>query len=152
MPVRKRMRGRRGEARGRVAVARDEHRFVRDDNHPDQERKGSPDPLVVPAELAGNRPVGTHRTPIPWRQAQAEAPHPADYTPCAICGGPYHPATGGLHWVEWSGREVAWCGPCERDTVKWFVAYSKGVNKRIKVDGKWVKIRFHDHAHPRKEE
>jgi hypothetical protein len=53
--------------------------------------------------------------------------------------------------VEYSGKDVEWCGPCERDHVKWFVAYSKGVNKRVKVDGKWVVIRFHDHAHPPRE-
>jgi hypothetical protein len=70
------------------------------------------------------------------------------YTPCAVCGGPYHPATGGLHWVEWSQRDVPWCGVCERDFVKWVARHSRSRMRRQKVNGKTIVIRFYDFAHP----
>jgi hypothetical protein len=70
------------------------------------------------------------------------------YTPCSVCGGPYHPATGGLHWVEWSQRDVPWCGPCERDFVKWVARHSRSRMRRQKVNGKTVVLRFYDYAHP----
>lgn len=70
------------------------------------------------------------------------------YTPCACCGGPYHPATGGLHWVEFSQKFVAWCGPCERDFVKWVVQHSRSRLRRTKVDGKTLVLRFYDFAFP----
>lgn len=69
------------------------------------------------------------------------------YTPCFVCGGPYHPATGGLHYVEFSGRYVPWCGVCERDSVKWLVGHIKGRQRKIKVDGKTRVLKFYDYAH-----
>ena len=103
--------------------------------------------FLQPAD--GGRPVGAHRDQVPWRQAQSAAPHPADYTPCAVCGGPYHPATGGLHYVSHSGREVPWCGPCELDAVKWLVAHIKSVRKRTTdMSGQRIYVNFYDHAFP----
>jgi hypothetical protein len=73
------------------------------------------------------------------------------FTPCACCGAPYHPATGGLHWVEFTKRWVPWCGRCERDFVKWFVAHQKGRFKRVKnamTGGKTKVLHFYDYAFP----
>jgi ribosomal protein L24E len=56
---------------------------------------------------------------------------------CAVCGGPFHPATGGLHFVEKTGRWVPFCGMCERELVKWVAQHTRR---------KWWGIRFYDHA------
>jgi hypothetical protein len=72
-------------------------------------------------------------------------------TPCACCGAPYHPATGGLHYVEFTDREVPWCGACERDFVKWFVRHAKGRHRKLKVNGKTVIIKFYDCVGPPRE-
>lgn len=58
---------------------------------------------------------------------------------CACCGAPYHPATGGLHWVEFTQREVPWCGACERDFVKWVKGHT---NRR------WGGVKFYDMVGP----
>jgi hypothetical protein len=70
-------------------------------------------------------------------------------TTCFVCKGPWHPATGGLHWVEFSKRFVAWCGPCEHDFVKWFVRHQHARIRRHKAPGgKTVVLRFYDYAFP----
>lgn len=59
---------------------------------------------------------------------------------CQCCGkNPYHPATGGIH-PNGKGGFVAWCGPCEREMVKFLVAQSSRTFKmpgggRIYWDG-----------------
>jgi hypothetical protein len=67
---------------------------------------------------------------------------------CFVCRAPWHPASGGLHWVEFTKRFVPWCGACERDFVKWYVRHQKAVTKRVKVNGKTVVLRFYDYAFP----
>lgn len=71
---------------------------------------------------------------------------------CFVCKAPYHPATGGLHWVEYTQRYVAFCGVCEKDFVKWIVNHIKGTRKRVMgSDGKKKYVYFYDNAHPPKE-
>jgi hypothetical protein len=62
---------------------------------------------------------------------------------CACCPNTYHPATGGLHYVPFTGRYVAFCGVCERDFVKWI----KHMQAR-----RWGGKRFYEYAFPPKEE
>jgi len=73
-------------------------------------------------------------------------------TKCFVCKGPFHPATGGLHWVEFTQRFVPWCGACERDHVEWLIRHMKGRKRTIKVNGVKKHLYFYDYAHPPKKE
>ena len=73
-------------------------------------------------------------------------------TKCGCCGGPYHPSTGGLHWVEFTQRDVPWCGTCERDFVKWFVKHAKGRIRKVKVNGKTKIIKVYELDIPNRED
>lgn len=55
-------------------------------------------------------------------------------TPCSVCGGPFHPATG--HEFPTGGR---WCGPCTRDFVKFL---------KTQQSRRWGKVHFYEHASP----
>ena len=59
---------------------------------------------------------------------------------CVCCGGPYHPATGGLHGAGLAGV-VAFCGPCEREAVKY---YAHCMKRTVAIRHGWKKrIPFH---------
>lgn len=55
-------------------------------------------------------------------------------TPCSVCQGPFHPATG----HEFS-ESLRWCGPCTRDFIK-FLKTQQG--------RRWGKLPFYEHATP----
>ena len=54
--------------------------------------------------------------------------------------------------MEFTQREVPWCGACERDFIKWFIAHARGRHRKIKVDGKTKVIKFYDLAYNPREE
>jgi hypothetical protein len=66
---------------------------------------------------------------------------------CFVCGGPFHLATGGFH-DNGRGGLTPFCGPCERDLVEWRAHVTRYRNRKIKVDGKTLVLRFYDYARP----
>ena len=60
---------------------------------------------------------------------------------CVCCGGPYHPATGGLHNAGLAGT-VAFCGPCEKGLVA-YVKHVMGRTVSVSEAKKGKRIPYH---------